>query len=68
MKTLPITHVAPAEKTGIVSAPTAHPTPGKPFIKLPTVIALDVAVLAGRTDPATLAMTDLPRFSENGTP
>ena len=59
---------APAENTGIVSAPTAVPTPGKLFTRLPTPTAVVVAVLAGITAPAKLAMIDLPRFSENGTP
>ena len=54
--------------TGMVNAPTADPMPGKPFIALPNVIAVVVAVLAGMIAPAMLAMTDLPRFEENGTP
>jgi hypothetical protein len=34
------------------------PTTGTPFTRLPKVIAVEVAVLAGRTEPAMLAMTD----------
>jgi hypothetical protein len=46
----------------------AVPTPGKLFTTLPTPTAVVVAVLAGITAPARLAIIDLPRFSENGTP
>ena len=68
MNTWPMTYVAPAEYTGMVSAPTADPMPGMPLIRLPNVIAVVVAVLAGMMAPARLAMTDLPRLSVNGTP
>jgi hypothetical protein len=64
MKTLPITQVAPAEATGMASAPIAVPITGKPFMRLAVV----VAVLAGITAPTKLVRIDLPRFSENGTP
>jgi hypothetical protein len=60
--------VAPAENTGIVSAPTVVPIAGKLFSTLATPIAAVVAALAGITDPVKLAMTDLPILSENGTP
>jgi hypothetical protein len=67
MKTLPMTHVAPAENTGIVNAEITVPTPGMALSALVTPIAVVDAVLAGITDPAKLAMSDLPRLSENGT-
>jgi hypothetical protein len=38
------------------------------LIRLPTDIAAVLAALAGRIDPARLAMTDLPVLSVNGTP
>ena len=64
MKILPITQVAPAETTGMVSTPIAVPITGKPFMRLAVV----VAALAGITAPTRLVRIDLPRFSENGTP
>ena len=42
--------------------------PGMALSTLAKPIAVVVAVLAGITDPARLAMIDLPRLSENGTP
>ena len=64
MKTLPITYVAPAENTGIVNARDRRSDARNALSALEIPIAVVVAVLAGITDPARLAMIDLPRLSD----
>jgi hypothetical protein len=51
----------------MVNAEISVPTPGTALSALETPTTVVVAVLAGMTDPAKLAMSDLPRLSENGT-
>jgi hypothetical protein len=63
MKTIPIAYVAPADNAGITITLIAVPTTGTLFIML----AAPNPLLAGSIDPARLAVSALPRFSENGT-